>query len=217
MPNSLIRNISDTARWTAVCRARETERPDALFRDPFARRLAGERGEEIANSIRSGNNWSWLARTHLFDSFLLAQLKQDCDMVINLAAGLDARPYRMDLPASLKWIEVDLPDILEYKQEILAAEVPKCTLERVALDLSNVAARRELFDQLGRRSNKALIMSEGLIIYFTAEEVGALAQDLRAPESFQHWIVDLASLGLLKLLRKKMAKEMGERAVLRFA
>jgi len=51
MTNPLIRNISDTARWVAVYRARETERADGLFRDPFARRLAGTRGEEIAAVI----------------------------------------------------------------------------------------------------------------------------------------------------------------------
>ena len=59
MAESLIRNISDTARWAAVYRARETKRSDALFRDPFARRLAGERGEEIANTIKFSNQNSW--------------------------------------------------------------------------------------------------------------------------------------------------------------
>jgi methyltransferase (TIGR00027 family) len=218
MPESLIRNISDTARWAAVYRARETERPDALFRDPFARRLAGERGEEIANTIKfsTKNTWSWIARTYLFDNFLLDQLKQGCDMVINLAAGLDSRPYRMDLPSSLKWIEVDLPEILDYKQESLASEAPTCSLERIALDLSNVAARRELFDQLGRRSEKAVILSEGLLVYFTPEEAGAFAADLKTPASFHRWILDLASPGLLQLLRKNMAKDMGAAAVLKF-
>jgi O-methyltransferase involved in polyketide biosynthesis len=47
----LVRNISDTARWAAVYRARETERPDALFRDPYARRLSGERGVAIADAL----------------------------------------------------------------------------------------------------------------------------------------------------------------------
>jgi O-methyltransferase involved in polyketide biosynthesis len=46
-----IRNISDTANWAAVYRARESERPDALFRDPFARRLAGELGERIFETL----------------------------------------------------------------------------------------------------------------------------------------------------------------------
>jgi O-methyltransferase involved in polyketide biosynthesis len=90
----LIHNISDTARWAAVYRARETERPDALFRDPFARRLAGERGEEIANAIAfsNKNTWSWIARTYLFDHFITQEIAGGCDLVINLAAGLDARP-----------------------------------------------------------------------------------------------------------------------------
>ena len=46
-PEPLIRNISDTALWAAAYRARENERPNAVFRDPFARRLAGSRGEQI--------------------------------------------------------------------------------------------------------------------------------------------------------------------------
>ena|ERR1700741_2601535 len=50
MTDPAIQHISDTARWAAVYRARESEREDALFRDPFARRLAGERGEHIAKA-----------------------------------------------------------------------------------------------------------------------------------------------------------------------
>ena len=46
-----IENISDTARWVAVYRAMETARPDAIFRDPFADRLAGRRGREILDEM----------------------------------------------------------------------------------------------------------------------------------------------------------------------
>src|SRR5467141_5265857 len=111
-----IRNISDTARWVAVYRARETERPDALFRDPFARRLAGQRGEEIAAALsgRMREEWPLVLRTYLFDSFIADTVLQGADMVVNLAAGLDTRPYRMDLPRSLQWVEVDLPEILDF-------------------------------------------------------------------------------------------------------
>jgi methyltransferase (TIGR00027 family) len=202
----LIRNISDTARWVAIYRAQETERPDALFRDPYARRLAGDLGEQIADSIdvTKRNSWSFLARTYLFDRFISEQVQAGVDMVVNLAAGLDARPYRMDLPPSLKWIEVDLPEILEYKEEILANDTPVCSLERVALDLSDVDARRNLFAGLGKRANKVMIVSEGLIVYFTAAEVAALAEDLAATPSFGYWAFDLASPGLLKMLQKKM-------------
>src|SRR6185369_3069265 len=219
MVEPLIRNISDTARWAALYRARETERSDAIFRDPCARRLAGERGEDIANEIQfsTKHSWSWIARTYLFDQFLLDALRNGYDMVINLAAGLDDRPYRMDLPATLEWIEVDLPEILAYKEEVLTADVPNCQLERIPLDLSNVSSRRELFDQLGRRCDKAVIMTEGLIIYFPDNEVAAFAADLQAQSTFRRWILDLASPGLLKMLKDKMGKQMGDEAVLKFA
>jgi len=96
MEEPLIRDISDTARWVAVYRARETERPDAAFRDPFARRLAGERGEQIARAMPMAEEaaWSFIARTHLFDRFILRAVEGGADLVVNLAAGLDARPKK---------------------------------------------------------------------------------------------------------------------------
>src|SRR5438132_4574486 len=170
----LVRNISDTALLAAIYRARETERPDAVFRDPFARRLAGERGDQIAKSMPFSERatWAWIARTYAYDEFIDQQVKEGVGMVVNLAAGLDARPYRMNLPASLQWIEIDLPGILDYKEEILRDDKPVCALERIRLDLSDANARREVFTKLSNRGNRALIVSEGLIIYFTADEVG---------------------------------------------
>jgi len=219
-PESQIRNISDTARWVAVYRARETERPDAVFRDPFARRLAGERGEQIATSIRfmEKNAWPFVARTWLTDYLISEQLRHGTDMVINLAAGLDARPYRMDLPRSLQWIEVDLPEILAHKEEILRNEKPVCVLERVRLDLSNESARRALFSELSRRANRVLVVAEGLLVYLTEDEVAALGKDLAAPVAFQYWIIDLASPALLRMLSRKMGAPLDQAgAPLRFA
>ncbi len=90
---SPIRNISDTARSVAFYRALESERVDALFRDPFARRLAGARGEEIAAAMPTGqrHTWPYPVRTYLFDQFITEQVQQGADLVVNLAAGLDAR------------------------------------------------------------------------------------------------------------------------------
>ena len=205
-----IRNISDTALWAAVYRARETERPDALFRDPFARRLAGERGERIAAALpfSDRHTWSWVARTYLFDRVITDQVRQGVDTVINLAAGLDARPYRMELPPALRWFEVDLPELLAYKEEVLGDAEPACALERIRLDLSDGDARRALFRRLGQDAGKALIITEGLVIYLTAEEVAALARDLAEPASFRRWVLDLASPGLLRMLQQKMGSEL---------
>lgn len=203
---ALIRNISDTALLAAVYRARETELPNALFSDPFARRLTGERGEEIARSLvfSEKNSWSWIARTYLFDQIIIGRIKEGCDMVVNLAAGLDARPYRLTLPGNLKWIEVDLPEITDYKENILQDEKPACALERVRLDLSEVNARRDLFQRLAAEARHALVISEGLIVYLTADEVGSLASDLSAQKTFEHWVLDVASPALLRMMQKKM-------------
>jgi methyltransferase (TIGR00027 family) len=147
-----IRHISDTALWVAVYRAQESERADAVFRDPYARKLAGDRGMQIAAAVpfAQRHSWGYTARTWLVDKVIEREVQQGTDMVINLAAGLDSRPYRMQLPASLRWIEIDLPDMLNYKQEVLAAEHPLCALERVPLDLKDTAARRGLFQARGR-------------------------------------------------------------------
>jgi methyltransferase (TIGR00027 family) len=202
----LIRDVSDTARWVAVYRARETDRPDAVFTDPFARALAGERGEQIANTLPFGerNAWSFIARTHLFDRSVEKAVNDGFDLVVNLAAGLDARPYRMALPPSLRWVEVDLPEILEYKAQILASATPRCALERVPLDLSNADARRGLFARLGRTASRVLVLSEGLLIYLMADEVCALGRDLAAQPTFARWAVDIGSPGLLTMLQERM-------------
>ena len=202
-----LRNISDTALWVAVYRARESERPDALFRDPFARKLAGARGEQIAREMQQGQRYEWpyVSRTIRFDQIINAQVKQGADMVINLAAGLDTRPYRMNLPAALKWVEVDLPAMIDYKEEILGEEKLRCALERIRLDLTDVVARRELFGRLGRASRKALVITEGLLVYLTRDEVTALGRDLAAQPSFSDWAIDLCSPGLLKMLQDNLS------------
>jgi len=207
---SSIRDIADTAWWTAVYRARESERGDALFQDPFARRLAGARGADISETAErhKKSEWSMAARTFLFDELILEHVKSGADTVINLAAGLDARPYRMALPPSLTWIEIDLPDLLSYKEDVLRDERPVCVLERVPLDLANHDVRRDLFDRLGRRAARPLIVSEGLLIYLSAAEVGRLARDLAAVPSFHKWILDVVSPGLLNLMRKNLGEQL---------
>ena len=210
--NSSVRNISDTARWVAYFRARETQRPDALFHDPFAERLAGERGFQIANTLPQGNKheWAWVARTYLFDKFLSREIQAGAGLVVNLAAGLDARPYRMELPPALQWVEVDFPEIVSYKEEILRNEKPKCRLERISLDLSDLSGRRAFFAELDRKAENIVVMSEGLLIYFTAEDVASLAQDLALGEHFRSWIIDLASPGQLKLMQRSTGKQLSE-------
>jgi methyltransferase (TIGR00027 family) len=217
---SSIRNVSDTAIWVAMYRARESERPNPVFRDPYARRLAGERGEQIAREFRGQdkNAWAYVVRTYLIDSFVRERVAAGADLVINLAAGLDSRPYRMDLPPSLQWVEVDLPEIITYKEAILAGETPRCHLERVAVDLADPAARQALFARLGATSRHALIVSEGLLIYLGADGARSLAEDLSDQTAFHWWVFDIASPALLKMLQRQVGASLDRaNAPLKFA
>ena len=109
-----LRNISDTALWVAAYRAEESERPDALFSDPYARPLAGPRAFQLLDQMPKGRQMSWplVARTVMFDERIRERIAAGADVVLNLAAGLDARPYRMALPSQLQWIEVDRKSVV---------------------------------------------------------------------------------------------------------
>ena len=216
-----IENVSDTARWVAVYRAMESERRDAIFRDPFARRLAGAKGQEIVENIPRGKQtaWAMIVRTAIFDEIILDRVAAGVDCVLNLAAGLDARAWRMSsLPPTLHWIDVDLPGILDYKTDMLRDEKPVVRYEAIRVDLTDAARRRALFSQVGAESSRVLVLSEGLLIYLTPDDVAGLARDLHDPASFRWWTIDLASPMLLKWMSRSWGKTVGAgNAPFRFA
>jgi methyltransferase (TIGR00027 family) len=205
-----IENISDTARWVATYRAMETERRDAIFRDPFADRLAGAQGREIVANLKRGRSMAWamIVRTAIFDEIILDRVRNGgIDTVLNLAAGLDARAWRMPLPPTLRWIDADLPGILDYKTDMLRDEKPVCQYEAVHIDLTDAAKREALFTQVNAQSSRVLVVTEGLLVYLTSEDVASLARALHAQEHFRWWLFDLANDKLLALMKKMWGKE----------
>jgi len=99
-------------------------------------------------------------------------------------------------------VEADFPDVIAYKQEQLKGERPGCVLEHVGIDLTDVGRRRALFARIGAAASQVLVVSEGLLIYLTPEQVAALAGDLAAPAPFRWWLIDLGSPRLLKMMEK---------------
>ncbi len=205
-----IGDVADTAHWVAVYRAMESERPDAHFRDPWARRLAGVEGEDIVDSLRGGRGMAWpmIVRTVVLDEVILRTVRERrADLVLNLAAGLDTRPWRLDLPAALRWIDVDLPSVLDHKGAVMAAETPRCHYEPVAADLRSAAERHAVLARVGEGS-RGLVLSEGLLIWLEAEEVAALAGALAACRGLRWWLADLASPDLLKMMQRKWGRQL---------
>jgi methyltransferase (TIGR00027 family) len=200
-----VRNVSDTALWAAHFRAEESRRPDALFRDPYAEKLGARRGGEMARTLPQGlsHAWAWVARTYLFDQMLQKEIAGGADLIVNCAAGLDARPYRMQLPSTLQWMEADLPGMLAYKEELLASDKPTCQLERVAVNLADVNERRSFFASIAGRGKRGVLLTEGLLIYLSAEEIAQFAEDLSLVASLQRWILDMHSPRLLAMMQRR--------------
>lgn len=191
-----IQHVSDTAYWMATYRAQETKRADALFQDPLAEVLVGEHGKGIAESMKVFSQyayWSLVTRTCIIDDYLLRLNQQGFQTIINIGAGLDTRPYRLDLPPETLWIEIDFPGVMEMKNQKLKEQKPKCRLERISLDLSNREARQKLFQELNARISPAVVLTEGVIPYLTEDMVKDLGRDLHSLSNIKLWIAEYYS------------------------
>jgi methyltransferase (TIGR00027 family) len=218
MSEPIVTHVSETALWIAADRARETRRPDSLFRDHLAERLAGEHGHRIARRMHPGSsNWPIVVRTRLIDELIHDAIEDGADRVLNLAAGLDTRPYRLPLPASLTWIEADFPDLIDDKERALAGERPVCQLRRERVDLADAAARAAFLDRALAGARRAVVLTEGLLVYLEPSEVQAIARDLHARPAIHSWIMDLASPGVLKMVRKRARRVLSDGVQMKFA
>jgi len=216
-----IENVSDTARWVAVYRAMETARPDALFRDPFAERLAGDRGRQIVREMKRGRQMAWamIVRTAVMDEMILDRITSGgVDTVINLAAGLDTRAWRLNLPPTLQWFDVDLPEMVAYKTSLMRGETPACRYEPIAADLTSATERDTVLRRLAGVARTALVVTEGLLVYLAIEQVESLARALHAQPSMRWWLADIASPRLLEWMNRSWGKNVAAgNAPFRFA
>ena len=201
---SEIDDVAATSFWVAYYRAKETERPDALFRDPLAQVLIGTRGKKISDSmgaISRYTEWAVLSRTVIIDRFIEKMVKNGVDTILNLGTGLDTRPYRMSLPENLNWIEVDYPKIIHHKTEALKNEKPKCRLTRFEVDLADNAKRKEFLDTVAPEAKKILVLTEGVLPYLTPDQVKALSNDLRSRKQILFWITEYFDARVFPYLR----------------
>ncbi|CAE7219153.1 unnamed protein product [Symbiodinium natans] len=105
-----------TAKMCAGSRYMESQRPDALFVDPLASKLAGPQG--LAQPM---GDWIMVPRTRFGDDFVVQHYMGGTRQLVMLGAGMDARAYRLRLP-DLKVFEVDLPILLQDKEPLLEGE-----------------------------------------------------------------------------------------------
>jgi methyltransferase (TIGR00027 family) len=216
---TLINNVSDTSLWVAYYRAEESKRTDPLFKDLLAEKLAGERGKKIAEDMKDSSRyseWTVVLRTVVIDAYIEKIVSEGIDTIINLGAGLDTRPYRMKLPSNLNWIEVDYPTIVTMKNNQLKNERPKCGLSRVGLDLSDAQKRKDFLQQAATESTKIAVLTEGVVLYLTEEQVSDLATDLHSFSSIRYWIVEYMSSSAYPLMKAALKKRKLKNAPFQF-
>ena len=220
MTTAPIQDVSETALMVAMWRAHENGHPKPLYRDPFALKLAGERGKQIIIDFPKTRMmmscWMMAIRTRIIDELIAHAAENEVDTVLNLGAGLDARPYRLNLPKDLLWIEVDYPNIIELKESRLAEETPACKLARIPCNLTNPIAREALLSTVAGQAKRGLVLTEGVIPYLTETDVSALADELRSHAAFRYWIVDYFSPYARRFRQRETKKQRMENAPFQF-
>jgi methyltransferase (TIGR00027 family) len=183
-------SVGTTAVMVAAARAVETEQPDALIRDPYAKVLVTNSGAgvlweamlnpEVAAKVEALDSESaahlhhmrgyQAVRTNFFDAFFKDAVADGIRQVVILASGLDSRAYRLDWPAGTTVYEIDQPQVLAYKSTTLAENgvAPSADRREVAIDLRQdwpAALRGAGFDPAARTA----WLAEGLLMYLPAE------------------------------------------------
>ena len=168
--------IAATGLLVAAMRAEESARDDALFSDPFAERLAGEEGRQLlAESSAETEQPSApiVVRTRLYDEALQRVHADGVAQVVILAAGMDARSYRLPWHSGTTVYEIDQPQVIATKDERLAGEQPRCRRIAVGVDLADdwpKVLQSQGFDS----SSRTVWLIEGLLQYIDAPAVDRL-------------------------------------------
>ncbi len=125
-----------TALGLAVVRARESLREDRLFNDPYAQAFVDAAPGAFPGEPTSAGDLAALGplaslgavfcfhavlRTRFFDDYLRTATVAGCRQVVLLAAGLDSRAFRLPWPDDVRVFELDLPEVLAFKEAELAA------------------------------------------------------------------------------------------------
>lgn len=208
------RAVADTGLLVAAIRAAESRRADRLFEDPFAEKLAGESGrrmlEEALTTTGDKATLQIVVRTRFWDEALLRATRH-IDQVVLLAAGMDARAYRLAWPVGTAVFELDQPEVIAAKSGLLADDHPRCLWTALGVDLTRdwtTALRSTVFDP----TKSTVWLAEGLLQYLEEAAIHTLfdrVDAMSAPGSVLLYDVvgkTLLDAAMLAAVRDSMAR-----------
>ncbi|MHA1150967.1 MAG: class I SAM-dependent methyltransferase [Promethearchaeota archaeon] len=170
--------VTFTARLMAHYRAQENNRDDPLIIDPYAKSLAGDLKFYLKNHIRASEMDYPLVRSNYIEQELLIPWceSNEKSQIILLGAGLDTRAFRFKPLKTNSHIifEIDLPEIIEYKEKILENETPLCELKRLSLDLSEPSWENHLIQSGFSKEIPTFWIIEGLLYYIEKKSCSSL-------------------------------------------
>jgi methyltransferase (TIGR00027 family) len=147
----------------------DARRTPSLCNDSFAERFMDERGMQIFAPFKSETmpNISNILRCRIIDGFVRNSLSEDAEsLVISIGAGFDSRPYRLN---GGNWVELDEPQIINYKNEKLPIAECKNILTRMAIDFSSETITEKLMSF--KRDKPIIIVIEGVFMYLEPETI----------------------------------------------
>jgi methyltransferase (TIGR00027 family) len=174
-------SLGMTSRLVAAARERESLRADRLFNDPFAGALSGDEGREmlamaesmprqVGTSTATENPYLSI-RTRFLDDVVQNAIQTGIRQFAILAAGMDARAFRLAWPEDATVFEVERADVLSYKESVLKSVGARAVAKRivVACDLRDDFSRE--LQRAGFLDDKpTLFITEGLLPYLPNEE-----------------------------------------------
>lgn len=180
--------VATTGLLVAALRAEESARADRLFHDPFAATLAGDAGFEALRTYRVAVGPSIPiieVRTRYFDEALLRAGERGARQLVIIAAGMDARAFRLPWPSGMRVFELDQPEVIETKNALLASATPRGERRTLTVDLARGFADALASSDFDRGAPSVWLI-EGLLQYLPADAVDRLFEQvdrLSAPGS----------------------------------
>ena len=170
--------IAKTSLLTAAMRAAETKLNDRLFADPYAELLAGDEGTTLLQKAleESGPQPAIAIRTAFIDEKITNAVNKGVRQIVMLAAGMDTRAYRLQIPRDCTIFELDRKEVLNYKKEKLTDAKPICMLKFLPVDLTEDWI--PILQKSGFKKEQTLWLVEGVLIYLDPPHVATLFEKI---------------------------------------